>query len=348
MSNDTPIPADLWEAVRRVRVDPAGLKATVDDREVAADNPRLLRRLLANALYEVFHSGQREVEGPLPHRSRDTDFERELRAAVRHEETYVRARIEEVVHPEGEAEPHCLVTLDGVRVWVPSDRVRADDELVAQRMVAVTNTPCRPALSPGFFMVLGTRVSRSPDALRVYVHVVDPAHAPAIWCAVLDRLEETGAGYRAKVLSNRDAYPRRDSLVVYLDPRFRHLARDIADVVGGMTGLGSATSRFARRLRPGVAVAWEPRDDRAGMNGLSFGQHRASVLAEFLVETAADAAEPALRAALASANINPADPSENLDQPAIGASKSAQCVRRPESSIPRSSVRLDIRRGGQK
>ncbi|MFW6723037.1 T3SS effector HopA1 family protein [Streptomyces sp. MAR4 CNY-716] len=39
------------------------------------------------------------------------------------------------------------------------------------------------------------------------------------------------------------------------------------------------TSAFARAVAPGVALAWEPEDDRPGYRGMSFGQHRAAVVA---------------------------------------------------------------------
>lgn len=316
--SDVSLPTGLREAVRGVHVDRNQLTATVNGREVEADSPRQLRRLLANALYETLHTGQKPIEGPIPFRSRDAEFEGQLTAAVGHRFTSVPGRVQAVVPPDADREALHLVALEGVRVWVPGRSLASDGAAVGD-LVTVSLAAARPALSPGFLMVYGTRVHRSAELLRVYLHIADPAHAPGIWGAVLARLEAAGGAYRAKVLSSREAYPRRDSLVVYLDSDSRQLAVDLADLVAGRPGMGEETSVFARRLGPGVAVAWEPKDGRPGMGGLSFGQHRASVVAEALVERAVDGADPAvaeaLAAALLAANVDPADVSRNLDSP---------------------------------
>ncbi|MEV6861386.1 T3SS effector HopA1 family protein [Streptosporangium subroseum] len=58
---------------------------------------------------------------------------------------------------------------------------------------------------------------------------------------------------------------------------------------------GEEVSVFCRRIGPGVAIAWEPDDARPAMRGLSFGQHRAGVLAQALLDRLAadsDAAHP--------------------------------------------------------
>lgn len=306
MSNE-PVATALLAALQDVRVQPDQLAASVGTRELQAESPRQLRRLLSNALYEVLHTGAEQTEGPLPFRLRDRSFERTLADAVPHRETSVRARVLAVGEGDGSAEPRYLVALDGVRVWVPFDQIGLAGVAAVGEIVTVANTPCRPALSPGFFLVQGSRSERSGEPLRVYVHLPDWRETAAIWGRVLEHLEQARAAYRAKVLSAEDLYPRRDALVVYLDPEWLYIAHELADLLRGMPGVGAETSLFTHRLGPGVAAAWEPRDDRPGMTGLSFGQHRASAVAEALVDTADGSAPLAtvLRAKLAAANINP-------------------------------------------
>ncbi|NUL04412.1 hypothetical protein HRW07_14495 [Streptomyces lunaelactis] len=299
----------MLEAAHGITVAPDLSSATVGTKLIEADTSRELRRLLSNALYEGLHAGLDLEDTDLPFRLRDAEFERTLAAAVPHAETVLRG----LVHAAEESA--YLVELGGVRVWVPADRIRAEGDIAPGVTVGVANTSRRPALSPGFFLVEGTMPHRSADLLRVYVHITEWTAAPEIWRTALEHLEEHAVTYRAKIISSKHLYPRRDALVVYLDSRSQHAAQAFADAIGGLPGVGTDTSVFTRRLRPGVATAWEPRDSAAGMDGLSFGQHRASVLAQSLIETAEDPGALAgiLHDHLVEANIDPADPSRNLD-----------------------------------
>ncbi|GAA0617518.1 T3SS effector HopA1 family protein [Streptomyces crystallinus] len=309
----------LVEAARGVTVAPDRSSATVGGKRIDADSSRELRRLLSNALYESLHAGLDLEDADLPFRLRDAEFERALAAAVPHAETVLRGP----VHAVGESA--YVVELGGVRVRVPADRIRTEGELAPGAVVAVANTSRRPALSPGFFLVEGTRPHRSADLLRVYVHITEWTAAPGIWRTALEHLEEHAVTYRAKIISSKHLYPRRDALVVYLDSASSHAATALADALGHLPGVGGDTSVFTRRLRPGVATAWEPRDSAVGMDGLSFGQHRASVLAQALIETAEDpsALAAVLHDRLTEANIDPADPSRNLDSVEPGEEQAA-------------------------
>ncbi|MGW2329928.1 T3SS effector HopA1 family protein [Streptomyces sp. NPDC001700] len=311
--SDRPVSPALLDAAALVEVAPDLSWATVAERTIEADTPRELRRLLSDALYQELHAGLSTQE-PLPFRLREPAFEQDLAKVVPHRETTLHGPVRAT-----ESDTH-VVELGGVRVRVPADRIRADGPVARGSVVGVVNTPLRPALSPGFFLVEGVRPHRSADLLRLYAHITEPTAAPEVWGTALTYLEERGVTYRAKVVSSTLLYPRRDALVVYLDERDRHAADGIADAVGGLPGLGGDTSVFTRRLRPGVATAWEPRDPSPGMDGLSFGQHRASVLAKALVETAdAPGTLPqVLHDCLVAANVDPADPSRNADSPEDG------------------------------
>ncbi|MEU7179005.1 MULTISPECIES: T3SS effector HopA1 family protein [Streptomyces] len=311
--SDVSVSRALLDAAGRVQVAADRSGATVGGRQIEAETPRELRRLLSDALYHELHAGLTMEEGALPFRLRDAAFEAELAEGVPHRETTARG----LVRVAGD-QAH-VVELGGLLVRVPAERVRAEGPVSAGSVVDVVNTSMRPGLSPGFFLVEGTRPHRSADLLRVYLHIAEWSAARPVWQAVLGHLETHRLTYRAKVISSKLLYPRRDALVVYLDERDRHAAADIADVVGGLPGIGEETSVFTHRLRPGVAMAWEPRDSSPGMDSLSFGQHRASVLAKALVETAdaPDSLAGVLHGHLVAANIDPADPSRNLNSPDI-------------------------------
>ncbi|MFD8546289.1 T3SS effector HopA1 family protein [Streptomyces sp. NPDC059649] len=309
--SDIPVSSALLDAAGLVHVAADRSSATVRGRRIEAETPRELRRLLSDALYNELHAGLSMEDRLLPFQLRDAAFEEELAKGVPHQETTARGLVRVV---GGEAH---VIELGGVFVRVPADRVRVDGAVAAGSVVDVVNTSMRPRLSPGFFLVEGTRPHRSVDLLRVYIHIKEWTAAPQAWKTVLNHLESQKLAYRTKVISSKLLYPRRDALVVYLDQRDRHAARGIGDVVGGLPGIGEETSAFTRRLRPGVATAWEPRDSAPGMSSLSFGQHRASVLAKALVETAdaPDSIAEVLRDHLAAAGIDPADPSRNLGSP---------------------------------
>ncbi|MEU9026244.1 T3SS effector HopA1 family protein [Streptomyces sp. NPDC048383] len=336
---DAALAPALADALARIHLSADGLTATVGPRTIEGESTRELQQRLGAALYEVFHTGRAEADTrPRRMAPRDHGFERELAAALPHHEitrtgvllrapqpptTDRGARVPEA--PASEAPvPEALVSWDGVRVRVPVARLTADGPLVPGAEVRSPASPARPALSPGFFYAMGSREPRFGDELlRVYVHLTDPARAPRVWGAVLERLEAAGAGYHAKVLSGPADYPRRDALVVYLGAESRGACHTVADAVRDLPGTGSDTSVFAHRLGPAAAVAWEPADPRPGAGGLSFGQHRAAALAEAAVRAAAGAgsdtdAHPA-RSAFAGAGIDPGAPYRNLASPGLPA-----------------------------
>ncbi|GGQ89167.1 T3SS effector HopA1 family protein [Streptomyces flaveolus] len=316
------LPARLREALGQVTVADDGTRAQVADREVTADSPREMRRLLAEALYDILHAGQFVEKGQLSFRLRDEAFERVLGAAVPHERSVARARLHVPPQDDG-PDARALVERDGVRVWVPAHAVRTDGGLTAGQVVTLDVPARRPALSPGFFVVDGS-LPRSPhrEVLRVYVHVTRWQDAAGVWARALGHLEEGGVAYRSKILSAKALYPRRDALVVYLGQESWPEVPALAEALSGTPGVGSETSVFAEPVAPGVAVAREPEDDRPGMSGLSFGQHRATALARALLDGAAGATdlERAVVARFTEAGIDPARPAHNSapsERPAV-------------------------------
>ncbi|PPI19318.1 hypothetical protein C5D07_01970 [Rathayibacter tritici] len=145
----------------------------------------------------------------------------------------------------------------------------------------------RPAISPGYFLAESSRpIWKGSDIFRLYLHVPSVEIAKKIWGTALEFLEHHGAEYRAKVLTAAEFYPRRDAMVIYLRSSERETALELGRFITATGDLSDATSAFAERIAPGVALAMEPRDSRPGRQGLSFGQHRATAVAAALLAAA--------------------------------------------------------------
>ncbi|MDE3723100.1 T3SS effector HopA1 family protein [Nocardiopsis sp. N85] len=295
----------------RITIDPDLVSATVDGRSVHATSRYELRKELSAKVYDVLHAGRGEDEPALPYHARDKGFERRLADAVPHEWTRERLPL------LGIGEDHAVVLREGVRVRVPLSALADADTPVPGEEVPVRVRPYRALLSPGFFFVDGTRSSRGAGAiLRVYLHLRDIEGAETVWRRLLPHLEGSGAFYRTKVLSTPALYPRRDALVVYLAEESAGHTRGIVDLLAGSPELGDETPAFAERLAPGLATAWEPADARKAFQGLSFGQHRAYLIVDSLIE-AIEEGEPLAKVArrkFAEANVEFGNPARNASE----------------------------------
>jgi hypothetical protein len=230
-------------------------------------------------------------------------------------------------------------------VRVPRERISSFQERVVRATDAegrgaheeeadVLVAAIRPSLSPGFFLVDGSRpLTHQGAILRVYLHVETPGAALDAWGRTLRCLEESGVPFRAKAASSAHALPRRDGVVVYLGSGDQHVLPGLVEALEGAV-LGADVSPFTRPLAPGVAVAWEPDDSRPGMRNTSFGEHRSRALAAGLIRyttehgTAPDGPHPhpnrskVVRQALLEAGIDPLDPARNLSSPPFPAADS--------------------------
>ncbi|MGJ5897293.1 T3SS effector HopA1 family protein [Streptomyces niveiscabiei] len=285
-------------------VDVPNLTARVAGTEIGARTLNELRARLAEELYRTFHQGARPA-AVHPRDLVDPALEAELKAAVPHPAVRVPTRL---LAEDGE---EATVVLAGLRVRVPRARVGTRDG-----GVTVELPPYRPSLSPGFLSVVGSRLPRAQGGpvLRLYLHVPDAGAAPAVWGAVLRRLEGEGLPYRAKILSHPDRYPRRDAMVVYVTD---DAARAVDTVAGIPLDLADPVSPFTRALAPGLSLAWDPAPRAGAARQPSFGQHRARACADGLVDHARygiPVAE-ALARALRAAGADPALPHRNLDSP---------------------------------
>ncbi|MFJ9839087.1 T3SS effector HopA1 family protein [Kitasatospora sp. NPDC101155] len=312
------IASDLTEALHLVEVAGDGLRAVVGTHELTAESPRELRRQLSTTLYEVLHTGREPERGEPPRTLRDAELEARFGRAVPHRNTRARATLLQVT-----ADGSYVVKHEGLRLKVPAAALAGDPDSSEGTRVDLVLPAARPALSAGFFLADGSRgAGYARPVLRMYVHVEDVDAAVAAWSRILSALEGAEAPYRAKVLSTRRLLPRRDALVVYLGPGAWHAVPVVAEAVKGLPGVGADSSPITRRLAPGVGLAWEPQDGRPGMRGLSFGEHRTRVLAEALVGHAltggGSSRDELIATRFVEANIDPADPSRNIDSPILG------------------------------
>jgi hypothetical protein len=308
----------LQLALQDIRIAPDGRTAWVRDKEVTAESASTMRFLLAHSLYEALHTGRGVDERKPPTKLRAPEFEARLAKATPHPGTVVAAALTEQRSAAGRS----VVELDGLRIGVPDSVVlRKTGGSVSDtgRPVVLMNIPsARPLISPGFFLVDGGKGRTGKgDLLRLYLRVADADAATELWHTVLSALESRSVTYRAKIISNPASLPRNDGMVVYLSSP----SRDATDAViesALATDLPEATApAFAQVIAPGVTAAWEPKDDRPGMRGMSFGEHRAQVIARAFVDAAAQRRErpttAELAAAYIAANVDPAAPARNLD-----------------------------------
>ncbi|MFF6811119.1 T3SS effector HopA1 family protein [Streptomyces sp. NPDC012403] len=317
---DTLDPA-VSHVLAAVSLSPDGTGVRLGDREVTADRPRRLCQRLGTALYEVFHAGHAFGDKPgILHR--DPALEAPLARSVPHATTPVAARLLDGPAGEDPAPGGPVAVVGGVRVRLPEAALPELSGGASGAGESVLRIPsARPRLSPGFFLVDGSRGSCGPGPLvRLYIHLTDPGAAVRVWSAVLGVLEELEVPYRSKVTSSRKLLPRRDGLVVYLGAAAWHAVPAVVRTASA-ADVGTETSVFARALAPGVSLAWEPDDDRPGREGGSFGQHRSLAIAEGIVDAMADGdlsrAHSHVLTRLTESGIDPSALHRNIDSPEL-------------------------------
>ena len=319
----TAAPSPWRRALHEITVDDDLLGATVAGHDLHAESPRQLQAQLSVALYDHLHAGQGPERAGRTRRVRSAALEEQLTGAVPHTTSTVGAilhRPPEDQDAHGARVGRVLVEYAGTRIWVPSTSVVDETKWTPGTTVQVRVSARRPALSPGFFLVDGTRPLPPEESglLRLYVHLTSADAAVAAFGVALRHLGDRDVAYRSKVLSSAALYPRRDALVVYLPCSWDEVPA-LVETLGSTAGLGDATSLFARRLAPGISVAVEPRDPSRARSGLSFGQHRTIVAAAALIDSrsrATDLDEEIDRQFLA-AGIDPHDPARNTDSPEL-------------------------------
>ena len=177
-----------------------------------------------------------------------------------------------------------IVATPRLRVRVSAAECRAEDGGPIRPAVAVSvRLPKElPALSPGFFMVLGAAEFEgvtSGATLRVYWHIT-AAGAPALVRALSSRLNAETVPFRLKVANHPARFDRCDAAVLYLlIEAFDEIRGMLADIATALTSsLRPKVPAFTRAFAPGVGLAESP------TTGESFGEHRCGLLADGIVD----------------------------------------------------------------
>lgn len=269
------VPASVAAVLDELTVAPDLGRVTWRSRTIDTTEPRDLEKRLGHLLYEVLHLRRADPIGTRARMVRDEPFEFELAAGVPHHDVTVPAQ----ALRRQDAGARTLVGLMGVRVWVPAGDVQqAPDSWPGP--AAVRLDAVHRALSPGFLLVHGPNGLAGSPLLRLYLNPADDRTAPYVWADALQLLQAWGGSYRAKVASVRWFYPRTDAITVYLQATGVEELGELPGQLADLPGLRQETSLLCRRLGPGLAAACEPQDTTAGRAGLSFGEHRASLLAQ--------------------------------------------------------------------
>lgn len=182
----------------------------------------------------------------------------------------------------------------GLRLWVhPRDLQPSQGDAEYPEMgqlVRVKMPSGSHDLSPGYYCAFsdtpGITMVDSEQIVRLYWALTPTGAAPAM-SEITARLNQAGIPYRFKVLAAPAHFHRADSAVLYLG---------VEDVERAAAPLAEATNVLSPYLRDtvpmftlpivrGLSLAEEP---TAGSARQSFGQHRASTIAEALVRAHED------------------------------------------------------------
>lgn len=304
-----PAVAQLAEEITVMR-DGGGVRAEWGGRTTSGASPNVAAELGA-WLYTIAHSRARAGGHVMPRTLQDPEIEERFREALGMRT--VRQPVELIEERDGMV----VIALDQVRIAAPRSAVDRDGEGTHLHV-----DWARPALSPGFYLLtsVANPMPARPGALiRLYAHLASPGPAPGLLARVADHLESLRVAWQAKAASNRHLYPRTDALVVYLPRSSWKAARGLAVELARSDALAEGTSVFAHPLSPSVGAAFEPADPRPGRDGLSFGEHRAQILAEAVIHHAMREDEQTLVGhvvtAFNNASIDPLNPARNLSSP---------------------------------
>jgi hypothetical protein len=140
--------------------------------------------------------------------------------------------------------------------------------------------PCaRDCATPGFFLLV-SRQGRAPQIHdKLYLHLT-----PRGGRAVIDRLRRLDACFEVKVANAEKAYGRRDSGVVYVDPRHtRRLVSALRPLTKKPGLFRASVPPVTKRIARGLAVAEpEPAGDE---DPKSFGDERCRLVAKALIRS---------------------------------------------------------------
>ncbi|MEU2030508.1 T3SS effector HopA1 family protein [Nocardia amamiensis] len=305
----------ILDLAKSIDVSADGTNATFLSEQFTAQNAAVLSGKLWPVVYQRSHVGA-PISTPM--RSlRDVEFSEKLSSS------WSVQREISVPIVNRASDKSIIVDLAGVKWRIP----QGHDALVGEsdHTANIAIDAVHRGVSPGFALASSAKpLSNRGPLLRLYGRIDDPAEAPKIWAHLLNFLENENFPWRAKICSIRSLYPRNDAVVVYLPRAGWRRAQSCADVLQVTAALGVQTSPFTRPLTAGVSCAFEPSDARPAYQRLSFGQHRARICTEAVVEHAStnssmDDADLAttLQTHCIAGEIDTYDFSRNLSSPMI-------------------------------
>ncbi|MDI9894855.1 T3SS effector HopA1 family protein [Rhodococcus sp. IEGM 1381] len=213
-----------------------------------------------------------------------------------------------------------IVMHQGVRIAVPARSVTETRDGASIRLDGR-----RPRVSPGFFLVRGSRrpfVGRG-TLVRLYCTVDNPVAALGLWRTLVRFLGEQDVPWQMKMISDAPLLGRNDSLVIYFPRRAWPTIPAVVEAIALSDTTSDRHSPFTTRVGPGISYAFEPADPDPRSTAMSFGQHRSTAVAEALISHAAGSALTAkpkseyLVERLAARGIDPTDLSRNLSSPIV-------------------------------
>jgi hypothetical protein len=177
---------------------------------------------------------------------------------------------------------------DGLQLWV-SERESIVKDPDSDHRMGLGLPKHYLGRSPGHYIALGDkplRLAPEDQLTRVYLNVAAASAQPLV--KILTQVLNTEKiPFSLKVLSEPSRYGRGDSAVLYVRRTDFEAIRKVISQTLSVSEIDflPLTPALTKRLAPGIGLAEDPG------NGRSFGQHRCGLIAEGLVEAAANNAQ---------------------------------------------------------
>lgn len=171
----------------------------------------------------------------------------------------------------------------GVRVVIQDVHTEGGLFAFASSGGGAVRFPCfQPGVRPGYFVLHSPYGPGDRVAYRIYLNLLDRTSISAL-IKLWSELARRHLRFTMKFTNCVKRLGRTDSAVIYLPKGelLRALSVVKRGVRQGLVRLGRDTSIFALRLGSGISLAEEPPDVSSRV--LSFGQHRACLLADMIL-----------------------------------------------------------------
>jgi hypothetical protein len=179
---------------------------------------------------------------------------------------------------------------DGLKLWISDFEHIVSSEPADQGVRVALRLPKHLlGRSPGYYVALGDKplpAEANIPLTRIYCNIGVTSAGPLV--KILTRvLNAEKIPFCLKVLSEPSRFGRGDSAVLYTRRADFEIIRMVIwrTISTPKMFFENSTPAFTKRLAPGIGVAEDPGDGR------SFGQHRCGLIAQALIEAAANNAQ---------------------------------------------------------